>query len=194
MIWVVHPGSRIQILTFCPSRIQGSKRVKKAPDPGSGSATLKELFIVFCTQFSGSKSKTLRPSWVEIWTFRSGTGYPVQIWDQIRLNFYKNMYSIFCQCCRSSISSKSGSSSGSVSRVLMTKYWRKKYTWKKNIFFWLKIVVHLSPGLQKGRPSYSLQKRTSRTSFLPSWIRIQGPHWIWIRSTVFSITSQISLN
>ncbi len=46
MIRVVHPGSRIRILTFYPSwipdtgsRIQGSKR-HRIPDPGSGSATL----------------------------------------------------------------------------------------------------------------------------------------------------------
>ncbi len=37
MIRVVHPGSRI--LTFNPSRIQ-DPGVKKAPDPGSGSAAL----------------------------------------------------------------------------------------------------------------------------------------------------------
>jgi hypothetical protein len=37
MIRVVHPGSRI--LTFYPSRIP-DPGVKKAPDPGSGSATL----------------------------------------------------------------------------------------------------------------------------------------------------------
>jgi hypothetical protein len=39
MIRVVHPGSRIRMLTFCPSRIP-DPGVKKAPDPGSGSATL----------------------------------------------------------------------------------------------------------------------------------------------------------
>ncbi len=39
MIRVVHPGSRIRILTFYPSWIQ-DPGVKKAPDPGSGSATL----------------------------------------------------------------------------------------------------------------------------------------------------------
>jgi hypothetical protein len=39
MIQVVHPGSRIRILTFYPSRIPGPG-IKKAPDPGSGSATL----------------------------------------------------------------------------------------------------------------------------------------------------------
>jgi hypothetical protein len=35
----VHPGSRIPILIFYPSRIP-DPRVKKAPDPGSGFATL----------------------------------------------------------------------------------------------------------------------------------------------------------
>jgi hypothetical protein len=41
MIRVVHPGSRILMLTFSHpgSRIQGSKRYP-IPDPGSGSATL----------------------------------------------------------------------------------------------------------------------------------------------------------
>jgi hypothetical protein len=41
MIRVVHPGSRILMLTFFHpgSRIQGSKRYP-IPDPGSGSATL----------------------------------------------------------------------------------------------------------------------------------------------------------
>ncbi len=41
MIRVFHPGSRIRMLTFYPSRIP-DPGVKKAPDPGSGSATLKE--------------------------------------------------------------------------------------------------------------------------------------------------------
>jgi len=42
MIRVVHPGSRIRMLTFSHpgSRIQGSKR-HPIPDPGSGSATLR---------------------------------------------------------------------------------------------------------------------------------------------------------
>jgi hypothetical protein len=41
MIRVVHPGSRIRMLTFSHpgSRIQGSKR-HPIPNPGSGSATL----------------------------------------------------------------------------------------------------------------------------------------------------------
>jgi hypothetical protein len=36
MIRVVHPGSRIRMLTFYPSRIP-DPGVKKAPDPGPGS-------------------------------------------------------------------------------------------------------------------------------------------------------------
>ncbi len=39
MIRVVHPGSRIRMLTFYPSRIP-DPGVKKAPNPGSGPATL----------------------------------------------------------------------------------------------------------------------------------------------------------
>jgi hypothetical protein len=41
MIRDVHPGSRIQMLTFYPSRTP-DPGVKKAPDPGSGSANLHE--------------------------------------------------------------------------------------------------------------------------------------------------------
>jgi hypothetical protein len=41
MIRVVHPGSRILMLTFYPSRIP-DPGVKKAPDPGSGSTTLQK--------------------------------------------------------------------------------------------------------------------------------------------------------
>jgi hypothetical protein len=45
MIRVVHPGSRIRMLTFSHpgSRIQGSKR-HPIPDPGSGSETLVSGF------------------------------------------------------------------------------------------------------------------------------------------------------
>jgi hypothetical protein len=32
MIWVVHPGPQIRMLTFYPSRLQGSKR-HRIPDP-----------------------------------------------------------------------------------------------------------------------------------------------------------------
>jgi hypothetical protein len=41
MIRVVDPEPRIRMLTFYPSRIP-DPGVKKAPDPGSGSATLKK--------------------------------------------------------------------------------------------------------------------------------------------------------
>ncbi len=44
MIRVVHPASRIRILTFYPSRIP-DPGVKKAPDPGSGSATLVDSLL-----------------------------------------------------------------------------------------------------------------------------------------------------
>jgi hypothetical protein len=41
MIRVVHPGSRIRMLTFYPSRIPDPEsRVKKAPDPGSATLDL----------------------------------------------------------------------------------------------------------------------------------------------------------
>ncbi len=40
MIRVVHPGSQIRMLTFYPSQIP-DPGVKKEPDPGTGSATLK---------------------------------------------------------------------------------------------------------------------------------------------------------
>ncbi len=45
MILVVHPGSRIRMLTFYPSRIP-DPGVKKALDPGSGSATLMTSLIL----------------------------------------------------------------------------------------------------------------------------------------------------
>jgi hypothetical protein len=44
MIRVVHPGSGSRILTFYPSRTQGS-RLKKAPDPGSASLPLPEIKV-----------------------------------------------------------------------------------------------------------------------------------------------------
>jgi hypothetical protein len=58
MILVVHPGSRIRMPTFYPSRIP-DPGVKKAPDPGSGSATLvflynlKRRLILFFTTLTG---------------------------------------------------------------------------------------------------------------------------------------------
>jgi hypothetical protein len=51
MIRVVHPGSRIRMLTFSHpgSRIQGSKR-HPIPDPGS--ATLKKSLLFFTSGFT----------------------------------------------------------------------------------------------------------------------------------------------
>jgi hypothetical protein len=46
MIRVVHPGSRIRMLTFYPSRIP-DPGVKKAPDPGSGTLKTGEATIYF---------------------------------------------------------------------------------------------------------------------------------------------------
>jgi hypothetical protein len=48
MIQLVHPGSRILMLTFFDpgSRIQGSKRYP-IPDLGSGSATLLSIINLF---------------------------------------------------------------------------------------------------------------------------------------------------
>jgi hypothetical protein len=53
MIRVVHPGSRIRMLTFYPSWIP-DPGVKKAPDPGSGSATLTNV----------TDCPSLRPNWL----------------------------------------------------------------------------------------------------------------------------------
>jgi hypothetical protein len=63
MIRVVHPVSRIRILTFYPSLIP-DPGVKKAPDPGSGSATLEFYFdpsIIIKT-----KSTEIKPSHSEV--------------------------------------------------------------------------------------------------------------------------------
>jgi hypothetical protein len=62
MIWVVHPGSGIRILTFYPSRIQGSKR-HRIPDPehwmkirirdkntGSAKVVEQNLMFSFCVR------------------------------------------------------------------------------------------------------------------------------------------------
>jgi hypothetical protein len=46
MIWEVHPGSRIRILIFYPSRIL-DPGVKMATDPGSGSAILAISYIFY---------------------------------------------------------------------------------------------------------------------------------------------------
>jgi hypothetical protein len=50
MIRVVHPGSRIRMLTFYPFRIP-DPGVKKAPDPGS--ATLILMFVLLCAEGGG---------------------------------------------------------------------------------------------------------------------------------------------
>jgi hypothetical protein len=60
MIRVAHPGSRIRMLTFYPSRIP-DPGVRKAPDPGSGSATLwygKQIL----TAPGGGEEKEVRSS------------------------------------------------------------------------------------------------------------------------------------
>ncbi len=90
------------------------------------------------------------------------------------------------QCCGSGGSSIS-SESGSVPDLGFDDHnWRKKYSWKKIILF----AIYLS------REEFGNQKRTSSNlknldcyifsifvgSFLPSWIRIQGPHWIRVQS------------
>jgi hypothetical protein len=54
-------------------------------------------------------------------------------------------------------------------RVLMTKKWRKIYSWNLiNIFFWSKIEIYLSQGrhkdLQAIGAAFSPQKRTSSAS------------------------------
>ncbi len=71
------------------------------------------------------------------------------------------------QCCGSRfIESGSGSSisseSGSWSRVLMTKNW-KKYSWKKNILFWIYSSASLNNAQATGE-AFSPQKSTSSTS------------------------------
>jgi hypothetical protein len=75
MILVVHSGSgsRIRVLTFYPSRIQ-DPRVKKAPDPGSGSATLVQtnhscnVYVVTFTRlmlrFLRKKPTQFRATWL----------------------------------------------------------------------------------------------------------------------------------
>jgi hypothetical protein len=62
MIRVVHPVSRIRILTFTHpgSRIQGSKR-HPIPDPGSGSATSN---IDTAAVFTNRQKATFRIRWI----------------------------------------------------------------------------------------------------------------------------------
>jgi hypothetical protein len=63
MIRVVHPGSRIRMLTFSHpgSRIQGSKR-HPIPDPGSGSATLIPTVLLLLYDFLSFKNDVKAPS------------------------------------------------------------------------------------------------------------------------------------
>jgi hypothetical protein len=61
MIRDVHPGSGIRILIFYSFRITDSG-VKKAPDPGSGSATLVVDFCWFLCVF-GSETLDLVSVW-----------------------------------------------------------------------------------------------------------------------------------
>ncbi len=77
----------------------------------------------------------------------------------------------------SSISSESGSGYGSDSgpgygsRVLMTKNW-KKYSWNFFLFFfWSKIAIYLSLGLQKWHPNYrrSLQPSKDNIQHFKKW-------------------------
>ncbi len=58
MIRVFHPGSRIRMLIFYPSQIP-DPGVKKAPDPGSGSATL-DFYKSFQTATKFTCKKSLR--------------------------------------------------------------------------------------------------------------------------------------
>ncbi len=70
MIRVVHPGSRIRMLTFYPSRIP-NPGVKKAADPGSGSATLILLyhfFLVFPLKIITDLMLSLNNAYSEIGT------------------------------------------------------------------------------------------------------------------------------
>jgi hypothetical protein len=64
MIQVVHPGSRIRILTFYPTRITDSgSRVKKAPDSGPGSAKLYKSQIFASTRRFLALLKNIRIFW-----------------------------------------------------------------------------------------------------------------------------------
>ncbi len=79
------------------------------------------------------------------------------------------------------------------SRALLTKNWKQKFSWKKNIFFGSKTTIYLSLDLHKEHPSYRRSLQLSKEaiqhfktwtlkknfyfcgSFLPSWIRIHWP-------------------
>ncbi len=95
MIRVVHPGSRIRMLTFYPSRIP-DPGVKKAPDPGSISATLatkKFNYTCFlsalrsscCSLRRGISSSLLaRSMWSTFFSCAFSRTYNIKI---IKLNF-----------------------------------------------------------------------------------------------------------
>ncbi len=100
------------------------------------------------------------------------------------------------------------SESGSGSKVLVTKNWRKKYSWKKNNLFWSKIAIYIL-ALRKGHPSFRRSLQLSKEniqhfkkwnlltflyfcgSFLPSLIRIQGSHWIRIHNTASNLNQPV---
>jgi hypothetical protein len=65
MIQVVYPGSGSRIRIFYPSRIP-DPGVKKAPDPGSGSATLKVSRLLIRTEEK-------RKNWMSLGLFNTPT-------------------------------------------------------------------------------------------------------------------------
>ncbi len=77
MIWVVHPGSGywIRILTFYPSRIP-DPGIEKAPDPGSGSATLSKRLQ--CEEDSFLKKTQV--SWLILIEYMNNTVFSADDW------------------------------------------------------------------------------------------------------------------
>ncbi len=68
--------------------------------------------------------------------------------------------------CGSESGSSSGFGSNSGSRVLITKFYKKIYSWKLLFyFFWSKMPIYLSLGLHKRRPSYSTWKHEISSFF-----------------------------
>jgi hypothetical protein len=98
MIRVVHPGSRILMLTFYPSRIP-DPGVKKAPDPGSGSTILHNTIVtaIFLQKwgsirrnvFSSKRQYSRRHHTIVMASF-------FQKWDSFR----RNVFSYKRQYCR----------------------------------------------------------------------------------------------
>ncbi len=73
--------------------------------------------------------------------------------------------------------------SQSGSRALMTKNWRKKYSWKKKlIFFWSKTTIYLSLCLHKERPSYrrSLQLSKEAIQQFKTWTVKKKFPLLWV--------------